>query len=437
MTASVVNPQAPVAAPQQQPQLPTKPRPLLFNRDYMLLWSGQAISSMGTQASTVALPFLVLLVTTGSLAQAGFIGAVRAIPYILFSLPAGALIDRWNRKAVMIICDAGRAIALGSIPVALVLQLFGLGQLTLVQLYIVSVVEGTLFVFFNLAEVACLPRVVPTAQLPAANAQNAATEGVSSLIGPPAGGALYVLAPMFPFVADAVSYSVSVFSLSRIRARFQGERTTARKRLAAEIGEGLGWLWRQPLIRFIALLTGMYNLTGAGYILIVIALGNGMGATPYTIGLIFTISGVGGILGAVVASPLQKRLPFGFVIISTTFLWAPLWFALIFAPDLWTIGIIGAVTFLLSPIYNVTQMSYRMALIPDALQGRVNSVFRLLAFGGQPLGLALTGVALEQFGPYYTIAGIGVIQLVMAIFTLLNRHVRHARPIGELQPAAA
>src|SRR5215472_14827532 len=140
-------------------QAPRKLPRLWSIRDYMLLWSGQAVSSLGTQVSTIAFPFLVLSLT-GSLAQAGFMGGLRALPYLIFSLPAGALIDRWDRKRVMIICDTGRALALGSIPVAVLL-----GQLTLLQLYVVSAVEGTLFVFFNLAEVACLPRVVPPAQL--------------------------------------------------------------------------------------------------------------------------------------------------------------------------------------------------------------------------------------------------------------------------------
>src|SRR5262249_11852369 len=151
--------------------------------------------------------------------------------------------------------------------------------------------------------------------------------------------------------------------------------------------------------------------------------------------LIFTIGGIGGILGALVASPLQKRLHFGPVIITTSYLWAFLWVAYIFAPDIWTMGIITAVSFVLNPIYNVTQLSYRLALIPDALQGRVNSVFRLLAFGGQPLGFALTGVALERFGPVATVAVIGMVQFVMATLTALNPHIRHARPIREAQPA--
>ncbi len=155
--------------------------PRLYALDYMLLWSGQLISSTGTQISQLAFP-LFILVLTHSPVQAGFAGALREVPYLIFSLPAGALIDQWDRKRVMILCDTGRALSMASIPIA-----FVLGLLTVAQLFIVSFIEGTLFVFFNIAEVACLPRVVSKEQLPAANAQNLATEGITSLAGPPLG----------------------------------------------------------------------------------------------------------------------------------------------------------------------------------------------------------------------------------------------------------
>jgi predicted MFS family arabinose efflux permease len=423
----MTSPTSPIEAPVQAPgKLPR----LWRYRDYMLLWSGQAVSSLGTQVSTIAFPFLVLA-QTGSLAQAGIMGGLRALPYLIFSLPAGALIDRWDRKLVMIICDTGRALALGSIPVALLLH-----HLTVTQLYIVSAVEGTLFVFFNLAEVACLPRVVPPEQLPAATAQNSATDGTSFLLGPALGGALFSLGQMLPFVADAVSYAVSVISLLFIRTRFQGERTVVKRRLHVEIGEGLAWLWHQPLIRFIAFLTGSFNLLSAGNLLVIIALAKPMHASAFAIGVIFSIAGIGGIVGSIVAAPLQKRLRFPVVIIGTTLIGMALWPPLIFAPNIWWLGAISAVSFLTGPIYNVTQFSYRLALIPDALQGRVNSVFRLLAFGGQPVGLALTGLALENIGADNTIWIIFAGFVVMSLATILNKHVRGARPVEELKPVA-
>src|SRR5207248_3788947 len=188
-----------------------RPVPLWRNLDYMLLWSGQTVSTIVTEVSTLAFPLLILALT-GSPAQAGFAGALRAFPYLVFSLPAGALIDRWNRKRVMILSDIGRALSMASIPVALVFW-----HVTILQLYLVSLIEGTLFVFFNLAEVACLPRVVEKEQLPAASAQHEVTFGITSLIGPSLGGALYSMARMLPFLADASSYGASVGSLFFIR----------------------------------------------------------------------------------------------------------------------------------------------------------------------------------------------------------------------------
>ncbi|MGH2507916.1 MAG: MFS transporter, partial [Ktedonobacteraceae bacterium] len=148
------------------------------NRDFMLLWSGQLVSSLGTQISQLAFPLLVLAITH-SAAQAGIVGALRGLPFALLCLPAGALVDRWDRKKVMLICDTGRAIALGSVPIAL-----WLNHVTIIQLSLVALVEGTLMTFFSIAEIACLPRVVPKEQLPTATAQNQIIDSTSWTLGP-------------------------------------------------------------------------------------------------------------------------------------------------------------------------------------------------------------------------------------------------------------
>jgi predicted MFS family arabinose efflux permease len=402
---------------------PLKPRPLWLNRDYMLLWSGQTISSVGTGVSRLAFPLLVLDLTH-SAAQAGIVGALEALPYLLLSLPVGALIDRWDRKRVMILCDIGRALALGSVPLAL-----WQGWLTIQQLYAVALIEGILFVFFNLAEVACLPQVVSKPQLPAAVAQNQATEGVAQILSPQLGGALYGVLRSLPFLADAVSYGASVLSLFLIRAQFQEERNGARRRLIEEIREGLVWLWRQPLIRYIAFLTGGTNFVGAGSALILIVLAKQQGATPFVLGTLFAVAGVGGIVGSLVAAPIQKRLSFGAVIIGSTWVWALLYPLYVVAPSPLWLGVISAGMFLSSPIYNVVQFSYRISIIPDALQGRVNSVFRLLAFGFQPLGLALTGFLIESIHVVPTVLCFAAVSLGLAVLTTFNRRVREARPV--------
>jgi MFS family permease len=407
--------------------IPGRPISLWFNRDYMLLWSGQIVSSVGTQVSQLAFPLLILALT-GSPAQAGFAGALRALPYLFFSLPAGALIDRWDRKRVMIVCDTGRALSMASIPVAL-----AFGHLTILQLYLVSAIEGTLYVFFNIAEAACLPRVVPKVQLPAATAQNMATDGITALVGPPLGGALFTAGKFLPFLADAISYAVSVFSLFFIRTKFQKERVAAPRKLWVEILEGLAWLWHHPLIRFIAILTGGYNFIFAGFTLIIIVLAQQQHASSFTIGLIFAIGGIGGVIGAVVATSIQKRFSFGQVIISTTWLSALIIPLYAIAPNPFVLGILTAASFSMGPIYNVVQFSYRSALIPDELQGRVNSVFRLIAFGGQPLGLALTGLLIQYVGVMQTIFICTLGMLAFALAANLNAHVRNAKPLTEVE----
>ena len=406
--------------------------PALFhNRDYMLLWSGQVVSTLGSSASYVVYPLLILAIT-GSPAAAGIAAALGNLPYLLFSLPAGALIDRWDRKRVMINCDVGRALTVASIALALWLDV-----LTVWQLYIAAFIEGTFFVFFNIAEVAALPRVVPKQQLPQASAQNEAAFAAAHIVGPSLGTLLYqALGRAAPFVADALSYAASVVSLLLIRTPFRAAPATAAKlNLRAEIAEGLRWLWRQPLIRYMAFLTGSINLVNAGTGLIVILLAQDLGARPVDIGLIFSIGGIGGILGSLVGGRVQKRFSFGEAIIALMWIEALLFPLYALVPQYWLLGVVVALLYFIGPIYNVVQFSYRLALIPDALQGRVNSTFRLLAFGMMPIGAALSGFLIERVGVLAAVVVFSLWYAILAIMTTLNRHVREAPRLEQVASA--
>ncbi|MEO7002342.1 MAG: MFS transporter [Ktedonobacterales bacterium] len=208
------------------------------NHNWLLLWGGQLVSVVGSQVSQLAYPLLMLALTK-SPAQAGFLSAVRALPYLLLGLPAGAFVDRWDRKRVMNVCDAVRALALGSIPLAL-----ALGRLTLAQLNIVALLEGALSVFFSLAETAALTRVVAREQIPAATTLNEVTLSIGSLLGPALGGLIFAAGWGFAFLADAISYVVSAVSVWFIRADLTPTRTTDAGRLLDDIREGVAWLWR-------------------------------------------------------------------------------------------------------------------------------------------------------------------------------------------------
>jgi predicted MFS family arabinose efflux permease len=399
------------------------------NRDYLLLVSGQVVSTLGSQFSLIAFPLLALFLS-GSPAQAGLIGSMRLLPYFLLSLPAGALSDRWDRKRVMQLCDAGRALSLISIPVA-----YALGHLALLQLYLVSLLEGTLFVFFDLAEVACMPQVVGREQVVTATAQNEMGRNVAFLLGPALGGAVYSLGKFLPFLLDACSYLLSVLSLSWIRAKFQQERTGRPEKLWIEIRAGLLWIWRQPLIFFIAFTGTLTHLLFDGIVLLVIVLGQHMHATPFAIGLVLAMDGVGGMIGSILADRFQHILTFRVAFIGGHWLWAVLWFLLLLPRDMIELSVVVALLYAVLMIADLAQFSYRRILIPDELQGRVNGIFRLISYSGAPLGLALTGFLLQVYGPIATIMLLGGGVVVTATLVTLNPHVRRAHPLAELARA--
>jgi MFS family permease len=183
---------------------PAASHSLWRNLDYLLFWGGGSLSLVGSTMSRIAFPLLVLEITR-SAASAGLVGALAALPYPILGLPAGALADRWNRKRTMIVCDLGRAAALGSVPLAL-----WAGHAGLLQLCIVAAIEGSLFTFYDAAWHAAVPRVVSAQSLPSALALNQGTLGMAGIVGPPLGGVLYGVARSLPFLADAVSYLLSM-----------------------------------------------------------------------------------------------------------------------------------------------------------------------------------------------------------------------------------
>ena len=399
---------------------PTGYAALWRNRDYLLLWSGQAVSSFGSQITSLTFPLLALALT-GSPAQAGVVGAIRALPFALLSLPAGALIDRWDRRRTMIWCDLGRALALGSVPPAL-----ALGRLGLAQLALVSLIEGTLFLFFSLAESSCLPRVVSKGQLPNALAQNGLTDSLAQLLGPSVGGALYGIGRAVPFLLDAVSYAISLLSLLFIRTPLQEERAAEPGRLRDEIAEGLRWLRGQAILRLVAGATGGLMVFSVGYPLIMIVLGERIGATPFELGLIFAGGGAGSILGGLITPPLQRRFRFGPLLIGAAWVWALTWLCFLVAPNVPALVAANTVSFVVVPVYLITQYRYRLAATPDRLQGRTNAIFRLIVWGSQPLGIALAGVMLERLGPDRTIWLLFAPQLLIALAITAHGGLRRA-----------
>ena len=392
------------------------------NRDFVLLFSGQAVSSIGSQISFIAFPLLVLLLT-GSPAQAGIVGSLVTLPFVLFGLPAGALVDRWNRKRTMIFCDTGRFLALGSIPLALFL-----GNLTLIQLYIVAFTEGTLGVFFNLAQIAGIAKIVPKHQIADATSKSSAVDGGANLVGPPIGGFLFQsVGNFFPFLLDSFSYLASVFFLFFIKSDLQEERAPDNKKLRHDITEGLKWLWKHKTIRFMSFLTAGWSFILSSQYLIIIILAENLRLSSTTIGVIFSIAAVGTILGSFFAQWIQKKYSAGKIIIGVISAVTILWPLYIFASSSYLLCAITVIIFFILPSYGVSMITYRLSILPDNMLGRVNGVFRMIYYIGATLGIALAGISLEKFDAKIILFMSSIALLILTLTAAFNRGLRNAR----------
>ncbi|MDD1678615.1 MAG: MFS transporter, partial [Methanomicrobiales archaeon] len=278
------------------------PPPLRRNRDFVLLQLGQGLSTLGSESSQIAYPLLVLALTH-SPAKAGIVGFARFAPYVLFALPAGVAVDRWNRKGLMLLADTGRAVALASLVAALML-----GRVTFAQIVVVAFVEGALFALFNIGETGALRAVVPAVQLPRAAATEQSRIATVQLSAGPLGGALFGVARSLPFLVDALSYAFSLVSLLAMRTPFQEQRERTATRAREEIAEGYRWLRTHPFLWTTQLLAAGSNVVYEGLFLTLIVVGRRQGLSSAAIGGVVAVFGVTLLAGSLVAPRLQRLL---------------------------------------------------------------------------------------------------------------------------------
>lgn len=396
--------------------------PILRNTDFLLLWSGQTISVLGNQVSSIALPLLVLALT-GSAAQAGAVSAVRLLPYTVLFLPAGAMIDRWNRRTVMMLADTMRGVALGAIPIA-----FFSGHLAIWLLYTAVLAEGIGFVFYTIAQIASLPRIVASEHLAPATAMNEASHSFGTLVGPGLGGLIVSLGrtvvsgSILGLGIDAISYFASVLSLAFIRTSFQAQRKVATDEpLLQQIRSGLAFLLGHPHLRVLALLGANIGLFIIPADLAAIVLSRSeLHFGPQVIGIIFSAGGLGALVGSAVAPWFKRRLKLSHVTYLAVFVEGLSVAAMAVTSSAVVLGAGMFVETMMIPIYNVSQATYRLRLIPDELQGRVNSVIRLFPIASQPAGVAAAGVLIGVVGPRPVLAVIAAGLIASALLVRLT-----------------
>ena len=394
------------------------PAPLRRNRDFQLLWIGQAASALGSRASSVGYPLLVLALT-GSPAKAGLVGFAATIPYLLVQLPAGVLVDRVDRRRAMLACDAGRLAALAGLAAAV-----AAGHAPIALIAGVALVEGCLTVVFNLAELSAVQLLVPSVQLESALAQNEARVRGAGLAGQPLGGALFGFGRAVPFAADAASYAISLVTLAAIRRPLVAPDAGSRRHPWVEMFEGLRWLWRQPFLRATTLLVAGSNGLFQAVTLAVIVVARAHGASPAVVGLVLAGFGAGGLAGAGAAAWVSARIPAGAVVIGANWVWAGLLPVVALVPSPIVIAAAGAGMAFVGPVWNVVLGSLEMRLTPAAMLGRVQAVQMTAAFGAIPLGSLAGGFLLDRLGPEEAVWTLAAGMLAVAVAATLTPSVR-------------
>lgn len=406
------------------------PVPLHRNRDFMLLWSGSSVSILGSNMSSVAYPLLVLAVT-GSARDAGLSGFVALLPQLLLQLPAGVLVDRSNRKRVMICCDLVCGVAIASLVCALLLD-----KLTLAQILVVGFIEGSFAVCNRLAAGAAVPNVVPSTQLSTALARNETRRRAATMLGQPLGGLLFGIGRALPFLLDAVSYAVSIASLVAIRGEFQVDREprSGRSRLA-DLTTGITWLWQHAFVRVTTLLIAGSNLLFQALFLAVIVIAKDHGASSSAIGLMFGIAAVGGVLGSLCAPAIAARVSMKAVVIGANWAWAALVPILLVVHHPLLLGATYAAMAFIGPLWNVAVSAYQIAVTPDQIRGRVLAGASMIGYGAIPIGSLFGGLALSWVGTTGTVLLLVGWMTFLAVSAVVSPSVRRAPELAGAGPA--
>jgi predicted MFS family arabinose efflux permease len=365
---------------------------LAANHNFRLLWIGESISKVGTALTTLVMPLVAVVVLHASTFVVTLLSAAAWAPWLVIGLPAGAWVDRWPKRRLMVVCNVLMAVLLASVPVAA-----WLAVLTAVHLAVVAVLIGTVSVLFSAAYQAYLPMIVDDDHSVEANAKLQGSESVAQLAGPSVGGLLtQVLGAVLGLLVDALSYLVSAACLLRIRA-VEPEITapTGGTNLRTEIAVGLRFVARDPYLRALTIYGGAANLfAGAFEAIVVVFLVRDLGLSAGLAGLLIAVVGAGGIVGALGTSWFASRVGSARAILVCELVGMP--FALLIPLADAGAGLVffvvgGLVVNAAIVMSSGLGASFRQTYCPPPLLGRVTTASRAVSFGTLPFGALLAG----------------------------------------------
>ena len=403
--------------------------------DFLRLWSAETVSQFGTQVSQLALPLTAVLVLDATAFQVAVLGTVEFLPFMLFTLPAGVWVDRLRRRPILIAGDFARAVLLISIPVA-----YLAGSLTLDQLYVVGFLVGTCTVFFDVSYQSYLPSLVDREHIIEGNSKLEISRSAAQMGGPGLGGVLVqLLTAPYAILVDAASFLGSGLFILGIRKQEPAPEPHAveagKPSLWTELKEGLRFVLSNPNLRAQAACTATSNFfSQLVFAIVIVFLVRKIGLTPGVIGLVISLGSVGALIAAFTATRISARFGIGPTTIGVGLLWGPGTLLVALAP----IGNAAIPVLVLAQlllgfavvVYNIVQVSYRQAICPPRLQGRMNSVMRFIVWGTIPLG-SLTGGALGTTIGLRETMVIGSIGSALAILWIVFSPQRQLREMPE------
>jgi MFS family permease len=431
------------------------------NRPFTWLWWSQTISLFGSQVTIIAIPLLAFLSLGASAMEMGLLAAVETLPYLIFSIPAGVLVDRVDRRGLLVVTNVLRATMLLAVPAAA-----AVGLLSLPLLYAVAFAVGTLSVVFDVAYQSYVPELLRPGELLRGNQRIELSESAARTVGPTIGGSLVaVLGGATAVIVDAASYllaSVALLGAGRPRAatsdagppairsatpeRRQGAfdiweyaeslesrvaelearlvRGKPARRRAEGVTAGLRIVLGDRILRDMAISTSVFNLASAAIIAVFFLFAaRDLGLGPTEIGMLFGIGNVGFVVGALVVGIVTSRFGVGPTLIASAIGGALATVVMPFASGVFAVGILlfgrflGAFTI---PLFNVNARALRQSRAPIEALGRVNSIFRLIDWGTLPVGALMGGWVGEQYGLRETLAAAAVLGVASALWLVVS-----------------
>lgn len=374
------------------------------NRNFVLLWFGQGAGMLGPQVALIAMPLLALEVLHATTFEVALLTFLGWLPYLVFSLPAGVVADRFDQRRVMIICDLARMSLMLSIPVVTLA-----GRLSLGYLYAVISLSGVLTVLFTVAYRGQLPKLVSGERLVDGNGKLGVSERLAELSGPAIGGALAgMVGAARALYTNVLALLLSAITLWLIKVPTSDSTgRPARVTFKTAMGEGLTFVRREPILRRLLWCTSVCNFFVMASVSIQITfMDRDLGASETAIGLVFTAGAVGGVLAGVFAHRIAVRVGTARIIWMSMLLPGPLYFLMPLARPGWGLAMYGvglAAMSANSTLFNTAALSYRQLVCPPELLSRVSAVYLWIAYGVVPLGSLFGGLLATQVGMRFTL----------------------------------